>query len=111
MAARTGVVGVTLQFEKDASNIDEMLVAVNEAFLEVDITTSENVFLTLQSVMISILEVGGYNNYKMPHTGKAKLRRIGQLPVSLSVSDSLVAKCSDMVQEYESESQFGSLEL
>ncbi|KAH9124340.1 hypothetical protein AeMF1_004873 [Aphanomyces euteiches] len=66
----------TIQFEKDACNVDEMVNAVNDAFVEVDVTTLENVFLTLQSVMISILEVGGYNNYKMPHTGKAKQRNL-----------------------------------
>ncbi|KAF0735498.1 hypothetical protein Ae201684_008065 [Aphanomyces euteiches] len=101
----------TLQFEKEATNIDEMLRAVDEAFLEVDITTLENVFLTLQSVMISVLEVRGYNNYKMPHLGKAKQRRVGQLPVSLPVSRGLVAMCVEEIEEYDMQSQFESLTL
>ncbi|KAH9074408.1 hypothetical protein Ae201684P_022215 [Aphanomyces euteiches] len=102
---------ITLQFEKEATNIDEMLRAVDEAFLEVDITTLENVFLTLQSVMISVLEVRGYNNYKMPHLGKAKQRRVGQLPVSLPVSRGLVAMCVEEIEEYDMQSQFESLTL
>ncbi|CAK4843081.1 unnamed protein product, partial [Aphanomyces euteiches] len=101
----------TLQFEKEATNIDEMLRAVDEAFLEVDITTLENVFLTLQSVMISVLDVRGYNNYKMPHLGKAKQRRVGQLPVSLPVSRGLVAMCVEEIEEYDMQSQFESLTL
>ncbi|KAG9411343.1 hypothetical protein AC1031_022087 [Aphanomyces cochlioides] len=89
------------QFEHEASNLDELIRAVNDTFDGMDITTSENVFLTLQSVMISILEVNGYNNYKMPHLGKAQLRRLGQLPVSLTIRQSLLTSCTDRILEYE----------
>ncbi|KAF0705579.1 hypothetical protein AaE_014459 [Aphanomyces astaci] len=100
----------TLQYEKEASNVDELILAVHEAYVELDVETSENIFLTLQGVMISILEVSGYNN-KLQHIGKAKLRRIGQLPESLIVSSDLVATCSDRVLQFEIEDQLARIAL
>ena len=58
----------TLQHEKAATNIDELVAAVEEAYWEQDPETVNNIFLTQQKVMECVMKSEGKNNYKLPHT-------------------------------------------
>ncbi|XP_042008973.1 uncharacterized protein LOC121757505 [Salvia splendens] len=80
----------SLQDDKLATKIDELLGNVWSSFEELTPQTLNNVFLTLQSCLIKILEVHGGNNYKIPHLNKERLRRAVGLPTSLEVEENLV---------------------
>ncbi|XP_042027326.1 uncharacterized protein LOC121774533 [Salvia splendens] len=80
----------SLQDDKVATNIDELLGNVWSSFEELTPQTLNNVFLTLQSCLSKILEVHGGNNCKIPHLNKERLRRTVGLPTSLEVGENLV---------------------
>ena len=42
---------------------------------------SNRIFVTLQTVMVEVMKIGGGNNYKTPHINKASLEREGKLPM------------------------------
>ena len=58
---------------------------MEKSFNDLAPRTLENVFLSLQSCMVEIMKVQGQNKYKIPHMGKASLRRYAQLPTNLEV--------------------------
>ncbi|XP_042022953.1 uncharacterized protein LOC121770254 [Salvia splendens] len=80
----------SLQDDKLATNIDELLANVWRSFEELTPQTLNNVFLTLQSCLTKILEVHGGNNYKIPHLNKDRLSRTVGLPTSLEVEENLI---------------------
>ncbi|XP_042003670.1 uncharacterized protein LOC121752615 [Salvia splendens] len=80
----------SLQDDKLATNIDELLGNVWNSFEELTPQTLNNVFLTLQSCFSKILEVHGGNNYKILHLNKDRLSRTVGLPTSLEVEENLV---------------------
>ncbi|XP_042016356.1 uncharacterized protein LOC121764390 [Salvia splendens] len=80
----------SLQDDKLATNIDELLGNVWSSFEELTPQTINNVFLTLQSYFSKILEVHGSNNYKIPHLNKDRLSKTVRLPTSLEVEENLV---------------------
>ena len=45
------------------------------------------VFVTLQSCLNEIIDCDGGNQHKIPHMNKDRLERLGQLPVSLEVTE------------------------
>jgi hypothetical protein len=67
----------SLQYEKVARNIDELVEAVQESFRELSYDKLENNFCTLRSVMRAIIEHKGGNGYKIPHSAKARARAEG----------------------------------
>ncbi|XP_042067053.1 uncharacterized protein LOC121810323 [Salvia splendens] len=80
----------SLQDDKLATNIDELLANVWRSFEELTPQTLNKVFLTLQSCLTKILEVHGGNNYKIPHLNKDRLSRTVGLPTSLEVEENLI---------------------
>lgn len=48
--------------------------------------TLDNTFITLQHVMVAVLQARGGNDYKLPRQHKAKLRRMHALPSTVAVS-------------------------
>ncbi|KAG3113757.1 hypothetical protein PI124_g2737 [Phytophthora idaei] len=60
--------------------------AVKDAFNELDHVTLSKCFLTLQSVMEQAMLNKGGGEYKIPHIGKYKLLRSGELPDTLARS-------------------------
>lgn len=81
----------SLQHQKIANNIDQLIENVQESFQELDRHKLNYNFLTLQQCMIETIKVGGGNNYKMPHMGKERLEREGNLPETLPCDIGLVA--------------------
>ncbi|XP_047978591.1 uncharacterized protein LOC125220463 [Salvia hispanica] len=77
----------SLQDDKQATDIDELLGNVWSSFEEITPQTLNNVFLTLQSCFSKILEVHGGNNYKVSHLNKDRLSRTVGLPTSLEVEE------------------------
>jgi hypothetical protein len=55
--------------------------------------------LSLQCCMIETMKVYGGNNYKVPHLGKHKLEREGQLPLTLHCDSTLVDQAKRLVSK------------
>lgn len=79
-----------LQHQNAPKNIDELIHAVNNAFAELDLKRLNYVFLTLQQCMVMTMKENGGINYKLPHMGKEKLERAGELPLVIDVDNQLV---------------------
>ncbi|XP_042035315.1 uncharacterized protein LOC121781669 [Salvia splendens] len=88
----------SLQDDKLATNIDELLANVWSSFEELTPQTLNKVFLTLQSCLTKIIEVHGSNNYKIPHLNKDRLSRTVGLPTSLEVEENLIRDSLEYLQ-------------
>ncbi|XP_041994188.1 uncharacterized protein LOC121744667 [Salvia splendens] len=80
----------SLQDDKVAKGVDELLRNVHSSFDELSPYTLNNVFLTLQGCLTEILKVQGCNGYKTPHMNKERLTRMGTLPQALEVEEGVV---------------------
>ncbi|XP_042012025.1 uncharacterized protein LOC121760418 [Salvia splendens] len=80
----------SLQTQTACNNVDDLVNAVEKSFHELQPETLDNVFLSLQGCYMEIMKVHGQNRYKLPHMGKAHLRRTNQLPLNLEVPVELV---------------------
>ncbi|XP_057785529.1 uncharacterized protein LOC131003072 [Salvia miltiorrhiza] len=80
----------SLQDDKMANTVDDLLKNVLSSYQELTTQTLNNVFLTLQGCYIEILKVKGGNDYKIPHMNKGRLSRMGLLPECIEVPEVLV---------------------
>ncbi|XP_042065382.1 uncharacterized protein LOC121808885 [Salvia splendens] len=80
----------SLQDDKMATSIDDLLRNVFTSFEELSPQTLNRVFITLQSCLTTILQVHGKNDYKIPHMNKDRLQRTEGLPLQLQVEEALV---------------------
>ncbi|XP_042003836.1 uncharacterized protein LOC121752814 [Salvia splendens] len=80
----------SLQDDKIATNVDDLLRNVFTSFEELSPQTLNRVFITLQSCLTAILQVHGKNDYNIPHLNKDRLQRTGGLPLQLQVEEGLV---------------------
>ncbi|OWZ19565.1 hypothetical protein PHMEG_0006164 [Phytophthora megakarya] len=74
----------SLQYRTYVKTTMELIGVVQASFEELDNDTLDNICITLQQVMECLLKCEGGNEYKLPHMGKAKLRREGRFPIRLS---------------------------
>ena len=82
------------------SDIDELIAAVEEAYWEQEPQTLDSVWLTWQTCMEASMLEEGNNRYKIPHPGKNKLRRSGNLPVNISVSQEAINTALNKLEEF-----------
>ena len=66
-----------LQQTKCTRTIEQLIVAVEESYLEFSRETLENVFYTWCACMEQVMLHAGDNQYKIPHLKKSQLRRHG----------------------------------
>ncbi|XP_042013473.1 uncharacterized protein LOC121761851 [Salvia splendens] len=91
----------SLQDDKVAKGVDELLRNVHSSFDELSPYTLNNVFLTLQACLTEILKVQGCNGYKTPHMNKERLTRMGSLPQALEVEEGVVKAALAYLQQPE----------
>ncbi|XP_042065319.1 uncharacterized protein LOC121808811 [Salvia splendens] len=91
----------SLQDDKVAKGVDELLRNVHSSFDELSPYTLNNVFLTLQDCLTGILKVQGCNGYKTPHMNKERLARMGTLPQALEVEEGVVKAAVAYLQQPE----------
>ncbi|KAK9672628.1 hypothetical protein RND81_12G113300 [Saponaria officinalis] len=77
----------SLQSKKAAKTVDELVNEVMQAFTDYSPSKLNNVFLSLQAVMVEIMKCKGHNNFSLPHMGKGHLATID-----------LVRECVDYMQ-------------
>ncbi|XP_074317890.1 uncharacterized protein LOC141653923 [Silene latifolia] len=53
----------------------------------------DDVWLSLQAVMLEVLKNKGHNNFKLPHLGKKAQRAAGTLPRNLDANQDIVMEC------------------
>ncbi|XP_022042021.1 uncharacterized protein LOC110944677 [Helianthus annuus] len=80
----------SLQEQEVLGSIDELVSAVKSSFERMPSHELNKVFLTLQTCMKEIMKVQGGNNYKIPHIGKGKLERQGNLPLQIECDENLI---------------------
>lgn len=78
---------MSLQQEISATNTDELIRSVEEAFWSESVETTNSIFLSLMKAMEGAMSVDGGNNYKLAHMAKSKLLRSRQLPISVTCSE------------------------
>ncbi|KAK9675478.1 hypothetical protein RND81_11G009600 [Saponaria officinalis] len=88
----------SLQSKKAAKTVDELVNEVMQAFLDYSPNKLNNIFLSLQAVMVEIMKCKGHNNFSLPHMGKGHLATIGMLPRNLMVNEDLVRECVEYMQ-------------
>ncbi|XP_074303332.1 uncharacterized protein LOC141637804 [Silene latifolia] len=83
----------SLQSSRASKTVDELVNEVMQAFIDYSPTKLNNIFLSLQAVMIEIMMCKGPNDFSIPHMGKGHLVAIGMLPRNLVVNEELVREC------------------
>ncbi|XP_074282795.1 uncharacterized protein LOC141607339 [Silene latifolia] len=78
--------------------VDDLVNEVMQAFIDYSPSKLNNIFLSLQAVMVEIMKCKGHNNFSLPHMGKGHLVAIGMLPRNLEVNVELVRECIDYLQ-------------
>ncbi|XP_074319613.1 uncharacterized protein LOC141656565 [Silene latifolia] len=83
----------SLLSKQAAKSVDELCNSVMQSFVNYTHIKLNNIFLTLQSVMVEIIKSKGHNDFAIPHTKKGMLAALGILPRNLEVSEDLVREC------------------
>lgn len=89
----------SLQHQLPQRGIDDLIRATEKAFMEIESTALNNVFLTLHGCMLEIMTCNGGNNYRLPHIGKASLRRSNSLPTSLTCPVEVVNQATKLIYD------------
>ncbi|XP_074289164.1 uncharacterized protein LOC141614305 [Silene latifolia] len=88
----------SLQKKHAAKTVDDLVNEVMQAFVDYSPSKLNNIFLSLQAVMVEIMKCKGHNNFSLPHMGKGHLAAIGMLPRNLEVNVELVKECIEYLQ-------------
>ncbi len=73
----------SLQYQKCAKNVDELVAHVQEAFAKLTLDVCRKVWTTAQIFVNQILLHNGNNDYKLPHVGKLKTETAAGHDISL----------------------------
>ncbi|ETV98369.1 hypothetical protein H310_09060 [Aphanomyces invadans] len=99
----------SLQEKYTSRCIDDIIAATERAWADVDMQTLTNNFLTIQTCMREAICAQGNNNYKIPHSGKAKLLTRGLLPQVLPVDRDIVEAGLQQLDETDVSAKFEEL--
>ncbi|XP_042047354.1 uncharacterized protein LOC121793381 [Salvia splendens] len=91
----------SIQGDKLARGVDELVANVQATFDELSAGTLNNVFLTLQGCLTEILKEKEGNGYKTQHINKERLTRLGILPKTLEVEEHIVKAAVAYLQQSE----------
>ncbi|XP_021714643.1 uncharacterized protein LOC110682595 [Chenopodium quinoa] len=85
----------SLQYQSFPTTLDELIDKVYEAYEWFDPILNKYTWITLQGVMMKILEKEGGNNFNPPHMGKYRLDSLGLLPEILECERGLIQQAVD----------------
>ncbi|KAJ1288007.1 hypothetical protein BS78_02G055200, partial [Paspalum vaginatum] len=88
-----------LQFKNAAKTVVDIVNVVQGEFEKYSPIVSNRIFVTLQTVMVEVMKVGGGNNYKTPHINKASLKKEGKLPLQMKCDLHLVRDVCMQLEE------------
>lgn len=78
----------SLQYQEETFTTDDLIAAVHRAFRNTLPDTIDRCFVTLQGVMIKVIEHHGHNDYKLPRI--SPYRRGNARPLSLTCDGGVV---------------------
>ena len=81
------------------TTIKELIQGVQEEFDEYDARKLNRIFLTLQTVMVEVMNHGGENSYKIPHLRKDRLERQGILPPRIHFPREVYEHAMDILEQ------------
>ena len=87
--------------EEAKDDKDSLIAAVKAAYEDFDHKKINRSFLTLATCLEEIIQSHGDNRYKIPHIGKERLERLGQLPVRIEASELSIEIASDFLDAQE----------
>ena len=76
-------------------DVNELIEYVQETYNDYSYAKINKIWLSLMAVYNKILEHHGDNNFQLPHLGKDRLTRLGQLPDVLEVSEIAYDRLAD----------------
>lgn len=88
----------SLQHQHAPNNIDELIAAAETSFRDYPDEKLNDVFLSLQKCMESIMLAKGDNGYKLQHMAKERLRREGCLPETVNCSQEAIEAATQALQ-------------
>jgi hypothetical protein len=80
----------SLYYRSTPGNAGEIIQCVQAAYNDYDSRKINRIWLSLMGCLNEIIKHNGDNDYKIPHMGKDRLERIGQLPITIPVCDDAV---------------------
>ncbi|XP_021767517.1 uncharacterized protein LOC110731907 [Chenopodium quinoa] len=80
----------SLQYQSFPTTLDDLIKEVTNAYNAFEVKANKYIWLTLQSVMIKVLEKQGGNNFSPLHMKKKRLEKLGVLPKHLHVPRQLI---------------------
>ncbi|KAJ1270982.1 hypothetical protein BS78_06G093700 [Paspalum vaginatum] len=81
-----------IQYKKGAKTLNDLIPAVEQAFLEYCPKRANRIFVTLQTVLKEAMKIKGSNKIKIPHMQKQRLEREDMLPLQIPCEPSLLAE-------------------
>lgn len=85
----------SLQHQTPSRTIDDLIAATENAFEELSEIKLNYVFLTLQQCLKTVIEIGGGNEYKIPHMGKDRLERADMLPIAIACEPEVIRRVQE----------------
>ncbi len=90
-----------LQQQRRSKTLEDLVLAVEESFVELKREALENVFYTWVACMEQVMLEAGGNQYKIPHLKKNQIRKdLGHLPSSYACSELAVSTAEVALLEY-----------
>lgn len=89
----------SIQQEKCASRIEDLVQNVQDAFEEVESTSLLDNFITIQAVFREILRSNGGNDFKIPHLKKQVHRRAGKPIVNVTCDAETILKAHEFLDK------------
>lgn len=85
--------------EVESNNLAELIENVKKAYADFPPEDLNKIWLSYQQCMLESMKAGGTNAYKLPHMGKNKLLRQGNLPTSLNIPLEIVQSTLALIAE------------
>ena len=93
----------SLTLETAPKNLSDLIESVEDAFHSYPVDNLDKVFITLQSVLMEVMNARGGNKYETPHMNKDKMLREGTLPMALRIDGELYRKTLEIIAAYEAD--------
>lgn len=90
----------SLQYREAPNSIDELVQAVDNSFKNLASERLDYIFLTFQKCMIESMKVLGGNNYKVPHMGKARSARNGNLRIQIECDAEFIENVRNYINQH-----------
>ena len=89
-----------IQHTKAPANIDELIKVVEESYWEQGLEKGQNIFLSHQKVMESVMLANGGNKYPLPHMKKSTIRRNSvEIPTTIDCSEEAVQAALEVIAD------------